>query len=104
VRYEVKREVTGRFARRSTRALSSLLMVGAVTLGASAASAQRRKPSTKIAAKPSTQTAVKTPAKPRAKTSPTTSSGTLTLSTQPGAAVWVDEVRRGAADTEGRLT
>ena len=35
---------------------------------------------------------------------PASTPGTLTLSTQPGAAVWVDEVLRGAADAEGKLT
>jgi tetratricopeptide (TPR) repeat protein len=28
----------------------------------------------------------------------------LTVSTQPGAVVWIDEVRRGVADTEGKLS
>jgi cytochrome c-type biogenesis protein CcmH/NrfG len=34
---------------------------------------------------------------------PRTSAGEVVISTQPGAVVWVDEVRRGAADAEGRL-
>ncbi|MCA1592136.1 MAG: tetratricopeptide repeat protein [Acidobacteria bacterium] len=40
------------------------------------------------------------------KTSPAaaaSSSKTITVSTQPGAAVWVDEVRRGVADAGGKL-
>lgn len=100
----MKREVTSRGPRRPTRALSLTLIV--VALCASGASAQRRKPST-APAKPPSRTAAKTPAKtaakPQAKSAPSKSSGTLTLGTQPGAAVWVDEVRRGAADAEGKL-
>ncbi|HJQ32312.1 MAG TPA: carboxypeptidase-like regulatory domain-containing protein, partial [Pyrinomonadaceae bacterium] len=50
------------------------------------------KPSAKTAAKPSSgTTAAKSPA------------GVVNLSTQPGASVWVDDVRRGAADAEGKL-
>jgi Flp pilus assembly protein TadD len=59
------------------------------------ASAQARKPSTASAAK---KPAAKAPAKP------SVPAGTITLSTQPGAVVWVDEVRRGAADAEGKLS
>lgn len=50
------------------------------------ASAQRRKSPT-----PETKTQARTPA------------GVVNLSTQPGASVWVDEVRRGTADAEGKL-
>lgn len=53
--------------------------------------AQRRKPST-------------TPPKPSAKAAAKPSAGTVTLTTQPGAVVWVNEVRRGTADAGGRLT
>lgn len=74
--FEVKRQVL-------------VLTLCAVALCASDASAQRRKPST---AKPSTKTASKP------------STGIVNISTQPGAVVWVDEVRRGAADAEGKLT
>ncbi|HEX8150802.1 MAG TPA: tetratricopeptide repeat protein [Pyrinomonadaceae bacterium] len=102
--------MTSRRPRRTTRALSLPVMLGAAILCAPDASAQRRKPSTapakpsaKTAAKPPARTAVKTAAKPQTKSAPATASGTLTVSTQPGASVWVDEVRRGAADAEGRL-
>jgi cytochrome c-type biogenesis protein CcmH/NrfG len=115
----VKREVICVIARRSTRALSLTFALGVVALCASGASAQRRKPSTapakpptktaakssaRTTAKPSPRTPAKAAAKPQTKPAPTSSTGTLTISTQPGAAVWVDEVRRGAADAEGRLS
>jgi tetratricopeptide (TPR) repeat protein len=72
------------------------------------------KPSTKTAAKPSTKTAAKPSAKtaakpssgaPAAKSTATAKApaGVVQISTQPGAVVWVDEVRRGAADAEGKL-
>jgi tetratricopeptide (TPR) repeat protein len=87
-----------------------LVTLGVFVAGASGASAQKRKPST-ATAKPSTKTAVKTPAKSTAKNAakpPTkaaakTPAGVIAVSTQPGAVVWVDEVRRGAADAEGKL-
>ena len=83
-------------------------------------SAQRRKSSTsatKTQAKSPTKTQAKTPTKTAAKTtakvaskptaqtaaSRTSASGVVNISTQPGAVVWVDEVRRGAADAEGKL-
>jgi cytochrome c-type biogenesis protein CcmH/NrfG len=81
----------------------------------SPASAQRRKPSTapsktppKTAAKPATRSAAKSPAKAPAKpptqTASKPSTGVLNVSTQPGAAVWVDELRRGTTDAEGKLS
>lgn len=66
-----------------------MLTLCAAALCASDVSAQKRKPAT---AKPQTKTA--------AKPSP----GVVAVSTQPGAVVWVDEVRRGAADAAGKLT
>ena len=90
-----------------------VLTLCAVALCAPGVSAQRRKapaakPPAKAATKPPAKTATKppakTPAKPLAKAASTPTSGTLTVSTQPGASVWVDEVRRGAADAEGKLT
>ncbi|HEX7315128.1 MAG TPA: tetratricopeptide repeat protein [Pyrinomonadaceae bacterium] len=110
----MKREVTNVNAQRSTRALSLTLILSAAALCASGATAQKRKPAP--TAKPSTKTTAKTPAKtaakpsakspakPQTKSASTSSSGTLTLSTEPGAVVWVDELRRGAADAEGKLT
>jgi Flp pilus assembly protein TadD len=76
------------------------------------------KASARDAVKASTRDAVETPARAAAKTSaPSSKRSTATaspvragnvgaqlnVSTQPGAVVWVDEVRRGAADAEGKL-
>ena len=66
------------------------LALCAAALCAPGASAQRRKPPT-IPPKAPTKTA----AKP--------SSSSLSITTQPGAVVWVDEVRRGVADAGGKL-
>ena len=90
----------------TTRVLSLTLALGAVGLCASDATAQRRKASPTPAG-PQAKTAAKTPAKPTATKpapKPASTSGAVNLSTQPGAVVWVDEVRRGAADAEGKLT
>jgi tetratricopeptide (TPR) repeat protein len=65
-----------------------LLMICAVALCAPGAQAQRRKA-------PAAKTPAKTAAKP--------AGSVLNVATQPGAVVWVDEVRRGAADAEGKL-
>lgn len=88
------------------------------------ASAQKRKTpttATKTQAKSPTKTPAKTAAKPPAKTAAKTASkpapkpagqiaasrgntsGVVNISTEPGAFVWVDEVRRGTADAEGKL-
>ncbi|MFL6333462.1 MAG: tetratricopeptide repeat protein [Pyrinomonadaceae bacterium] len=100
----MKREVISVIARRSTHALS--LTLCAIALCVTGVSAQKRKPST-APVKPPTKTAAKTPAstttKPQTRPAPTSPSGTLMLSTEPGAVVWVDEMRRGAADAEGKL-
>ena len=99
----MKREVTTGDASISLRALTFALTLCVVALCASGTTAQKRKPAaptTKAPAKAQT----KTTAKPQTKPAPVSSSGTLTLSTEPGAVVWVDEVRRGAADAEGKLT
>ena len=67
------------------------------------ASAQTRKPSTAAAAKkPAATAAAKKPAA-KAPAKPSVPAGTLSISTQPGAVVWVDEVRRGVADAAGKL-
>jgi tetratricopeptide (TPR) repeat protein len=81
----------------SLRLLSCCII--ALCLAAPCVAAQRRKPST------ATKTRVTTSAKTAAKTPATSASqaGVLQISTQPGAAVWVDEVRRGTADAEGKL-
>jgi tetratricopeptide (TPR) repeat protein len=67
------------------------LVLSVAVLCAPGASAQRRTPAAPQAAAPATTTAAQ----------PAT--GAVNLSTQPGAVVWVDEVRRGAADAEGKL-
>jgi len=69
----------------SVRPLSTiaLIILFAILLAAPAAPAQRRK----RAARPAAQSAART----------------VTLKTQPGAVVWVDEVRRGVADAGGEL-
>jgi cytochrome c-type biogenesis protein CcmH/NrfG len=74
-------------------------------------SAQRRKSptaATKTQAKSPTKTAAKTTTKPASKptaqaASRTSTPGVVNISTQPGASVWVDEVRRGTTDAEGKL-
>jgi Flp pilus assembly protein TadD len=84
----------------------------AATPRALLASAQRRKSSTaatKTQAKTPTKTAAKTTAKVASKptaqgaASRTSTPGVVQISTQPGAYVWVDEVRRGTTDAEGKL-
>jgi tetratricopeptide (TPR) repeat protein len=104
----VKREATGRGESRAARPLAFALAFCAVTFCAPGAWAQRRKPapSPKPAAKSAAKPSQKTSAKPTAsKTAakPLASAGVVNLSTQPGAVVWVDEVRRGTADAEGKL-
>lgn len=89
----MKREVTGRDAQRTSYVLSSMLMLCVVALCASGVPAQKpdsKKDWRKGGAKSSPQ-----------KTKPAPE--ILTISTQPGAVVWVDEVRRGVADAEGKL-
>ena len=63
-------------------------------------SAQRRKSSTAA-----TKTQTKPPAKSatQAAASSKSPAGVVNISTQPGAVVWVDEVRRGTTDAEGKL-
>lgn len=77
------------------------------------ASAQRRKSSTaatKTQAKSPAKSAAKTPTKPASKPTAkaassraTSTPGVVQISTEPGAAVWADEVRRGTTDAEGKL-
>lgn len=114
-----------RLASRATRtsSLRAVILCAVILCAAAlcvAASAQRRKSpppatksparaaATKTQAKPSTKTAAKTAAKTAPKSSTSVASrtsptGVLSVSTQPGAAVWVDEVRRGTTDAEGKL-
>lgn len=82
----------------------------AATPRALMASAQRRKsPPAKTQAKAPSKTPPKTPTKTAAQSSTQTAAsratpaGVVQISTEPGAAVWVDEVRRGTADAEGKL-
>jgi tetratricopeptide (TPR) repeat protein len=85
-----------------SRFVSATLMVAVAVALATEAPAQRRKPpATKTQAKSSTKTAAKTTTQTGASRAST--SGVVQISTEPGAAVWVDEVRRGAADAEGKL-
>jgi cytochrome c-type biogenesis protein CcmH/NrfG len=58
----------------------------------------------KSSAKPLTKTPAKTTEKSVAKTPAQSSpAGVVRISTEPGAVVWVDEVRRGTTDAEGKL-
>jgi predicted Zn-dependent protease len=106
----------------------ALVLCVAALCANGAATAQTRKPAaTKTATssgakKPATKTTAQAAKKPAAKTTTTSKSssktaakspaasqartpgGTLVISTQPGAVVWVDEVRRGATDAEGKLS
>jgi tetratricopeptide (TPR) repeat protein len=89
----------------------SLYSAAALCLAAPLASAQARMSAIRAAVAQS-KSAVKTRTKPaatRAQGAAATArpkaatAGVVNISTQPGAIVWVDEVRRGAADAEGRL-
>jgi len=62
------------------------------------------KTTAKPASKPAAPTAAKTTAKATTQTASRASApGVVNISTEPGAAVWVDEVRRGTADAGGKL-
>jgi cytochrome c-type biogenesis protein CcmH/NrfG len=80
---------------------------GAASKGAAQTPAKSRaatKSRAKSSAKPPTKTPAKTTEKSVAKTPAQSSpAGVVRISTEPGAVVWVDEVRRGAADAEGKL-
>ncbi len=95
----MKKEASSRFNRRS--ALTLAVSVCVVAFSATDSSAQRRR-----TPRTTTRTGA-TPARaahPSPATSTQTSSGrSITVSTQPGAAVWVDEVRRGTTDAGGKL-
>jgi Flp pilus assembly protein TadD len=73
---------------KSACVLSAALALCVLASGASGALAQQRKPRAATSA---------------ARTSPPTSARTINVKTQPAAVVWVDDVRRGAADAEGKL-
>ena len=132
MRPEVKREVIDRSASLKSPVLSFVLTLCAAAFFAHGAAAQKRKPATtpaakKTAAQSSTQkaskpaaktastakTSAKSPAKtaaakpsakPAAKPAAKSPAGVLVVGTQPGAVVWVDDVRRGVADAEGKLS
>lgn len=72
-----------------------MLALCVVVSGAVDSSAQKKK---------STPRASTSSARPASSASkpPQTSARTITVKTQPGAALWVDDVRRGAADAEGK--
>src|SRR5919107_521749 len=105
-------------ARRAVRSLSlcAVVVVFVFALCADAPAQRRRsrarspksvaskasaKPTTKTAAKTTATTPAKSPAQAGAARAST--AGVVNVSTQQGAAVWVDEVRRGTADAEGKL-
>jgi Flp pilus assembly protein TadD len=110
-----------RFTPRATRAssLCAVMLCCAAALCVAAHAQRRKSPTpatktparvaaTKTQAKPSTKTAAKSTLKtaPKSSTSVasrTSPSGVVNVSTQPGAALWVDEVRRGTTDNEGKL-
>jgi tetratricopeptide (TPR) repeat protein len=122
----VKREATrGRGGAERRRALTFALALCAAAPFAHGAAAQRRKPAatpaakktaartqapkaakpaaksaTKSAASSKASTPLKSPTKPAAAKTP---AGAVVVGTEPGAVVWVDEVRRGAADAAGSL-
>src|ERR1700755_3145472 len=97
--------------------LFAVLAFASVTPAQTRKSSTPAKPSTKTPPKASAKTPAKTPTKTQAKTpakaatkppaqaaaSSKSPAGVVNISTQPGAAVWVDEVRRGTADAEGKL-
>jgi len=128
----VKRESTSEGGKRSTRASALALALCVLASGACVAHAQRRKTrraathTTTHAARTTTHDAktparsaseasaksseasaksdARGPAQTSARTSTQVSSArTLTVSTQPSAIVWVDEVRRGSTDASGKL-
>lgn len=100
----MKREAPSRFNRR--RALALAVSVCVVALSATGALAQRRRTprTTTRTAKTSAKTPARSAAKPSPATSTQASSGrSITVSAQPAAAVWVDDVRRGTTDASGKL-
>ncbi len=87
----MKREVNFVSEAGVLRALSFALTLCALAFCVSGAAAQKK----------GKTSAAKAPAKSAAKPA---AAGVVNISTQPGAVVWVDDVRRGAADAEGKLT
>lgn len=118
--FEVKREVT--FVRgggsEGVAPLLLALALCAVAFCAHGASAQKtrkaattpaaKKAATKTPTQATTKASAKSAAKPAAGSTvqpgAKSPAGVVNISTQPGAVVWVDEVRRGVADAEGRLS
>jgi len=94
----VKRKVSSRGNHRSARALTLALALFVVAFSTTDAFAQRRR--TPRAATPAKRSSAQTSARSPSQTS---SARTINVSTQPNAAVWVDEVRRGTADAGGKL-
>ena len=114
----MKREASSGGENRAARASALALALCVLASGAVVAHAQRRKG--RRAATHTTTRAAKTPARSASEASaeslargpaqmsaktPTqvSSARTINVSTQPNAVVWVDEVRRGAADAAGKL-
>jgi Flp pilus assembly protein TadD len=102
VSLQLKREASSGEGNRSARvpAFASVFVSALcfLSLVAGVASAQRR------TGRRTTSPAARTNARTASRTSTQTSSArTLTVSTQPGAIAWVDEVRRGTTDAGGKL-
>ena len=109
----MKREASGRGNRPSARALVLALALCVLASGAGVAHAQRRgarrtAPRKTAPARATSGTPAKASARGPAQTAsrtstPTPSARTITVSTQPAAVVWVDDVRRGVTDAGGKL-
>ena len=94
----MKRKALTRREHRRVRALTLALALCVAATGTTGALAQRRRTprATTHAGATSTQAAARGPAQ-------TSSARTINVSTQPGAVVWVDDVRRGVTDAGGKL-
>jgi tetratricopeptide (TPR) repeat protein len=113
----VKSEVTRRGNCVAPRALAFASALCAITLCAAATTARGaaaaqegqwpasmpKPPIVKRAPKPSAKAAAAQARAKKPAATTTSPAGTVTISTRPGALVWVDEVRRGVADAEGKL-
>lgn len=109
----MKREV--RFGSEGVAPLALALALCAVAFCAHDAPAQKtrkaatptpaaKKTASKTAAQATPKASAKSATKPAASATVKSPAGVVNISTQPGAVVWVDEVRRGAADAGGSLS
>lgn len=110
----MKRETSGRGNQQNKRVAALALALCVLASGAGVAHAQRRRGAGRPAPHRTTPagtargTTAKTPARVPAPASARTSTRTpsartIDLGTQPAAVVWVDDVRRGVTDAEGKL-